>query len=123
MKFDLMAIILMIIAIAVGQWAGSYLIVYIGSLGGGIVGSLFVGLIIYVIYTFAAKGKFTFVNALIFAMLIYAANIMAAYASGLIGVGGGYLSLVIAGVFMALLWGWVGGKNAQKTSKLKAPKL
>ncbi|MGD0451202.1 MAG: hypothetical protein ABSA79_09145 [Candidatus Bathyarchaeia archaeon] len=121
MKFDLMAIILMIIAIAVGQFIGGYLVAYIGSIGGGIVGSLLTGLIVYVIYTFASKGKFTVGNAVIFAMLIYVANIIAAYASGLIGIGGGYLSLVIAGVFMALLWGWVGGKNAQP--KMKAPKL
>ena len=119
-KFDLMGIVLMIVAIAVGQFVGGYLIAYIGSIGGGIVGSLLVGLIIYVIYTFASKGKFGIVNAGIFAVLIYVANLIAAYVGTLIGVGGGYVTLIIAGVLMSFLWGWVGGKSV-KAGKMKSP--
>jgi hypothetical protein len=122
MKFHLMAIILMIIAIAVGQFLGGYLVPYLGSMGGGIIGSFVIGLVIYVIYTFASKGKFGLVNAIIFSVLIYVANLVAAYASGLIGIGGGYMTLIISGVLMAFLWGWVGGKNV-KGGKIKAPKL
>jgi hypothetical protein len=122
-KFDLMAVILMIIAIAVGQFLGTYLIAYLGSIGGGIIGSLLVGLLIYVIYTFASKGKFGVVNAIIFAALIYVANLIAAYASGLIGIGGGYMTLIIAGILMAFLWGWIGGKSAKSGKAVKALKI
>lgn len=119
-KFDLMGIVLMIVAIAVGQFGGGYLTAYLGDIGGGVVGSLLVGLIIYGIYTFASKGKFTVTNAVIFSVLIYVANIVAAYLGTYIGVGGGYVTLIIAGVMMSFLWGWVGGKSA-KTGKLKSP--
>lgn len=118
--FDLMGIVLMIVAIAVGQFVGGYLIAYIGNIGGGIVGSLIVGLIIYAIYTFASKGKLGIANAVIFSVLIYVANIVAAYLGTFIGVGGGYVTLIIAGIFMSFLWGWVGGKSA-KAGKLKSP--
>jgi hypothetical protein len=119
-KFDLMGIVLMIVAIAVGQFIGGYLIAYLGDIGGGIVGSLLVGLIVYGIYTFASKGKFGVVNAAIFSVLIYVANLVAAYLGTFIGVGGGYVTLIIAGVLMSFLWGWVGGKSA-KAGKLKSP--
>ena len=112
-----MAIVLMIIAIAVGQFLGGYLIPYLGSMGGGIVGSLVIGLVIYAIFTFASKGKFGIVNAVIFTVLIYVANLVAGYASGMIGIGGGYLTLIISGVVMSLLWGWIGGKSG----KVKVP--
>ena len=119
-RFDLMGIVLMIVAIAVGQFVGGYLVAYIGDVGGGIVGSLIVGLIVYAIYTFASKGKFTVANAVIFSVLIYVANLVAAYLGTFIGVGGGYVTLIIAGVLMSFLWGWVGGKSA-KNGKLKSP--
>lgn len=115
-SFDLMGIVLMIIAIAVGQFVGSYLVQYLGSLGGGIIGSLAVGLVIYVIYTFVSKGKFGIANAVIFSVLIYVANLIAGYISTIIGIGGGYMTLILAGITMSLLWGWVGGKSA-KTGK------
>jgi len=125
MKFDLMGIVLMIIAIAVGQFVGSYLVGYMGGLGAGIIGSLAVGLIIYVIYSFVSKGKFTVMNAIIFSILIYVANLVAGYVSTLIGIGGGYITLIVAGVVMSLLWGWVGGKAAigKGGKALKAPKI
>jgi len=118
-SFDLMGIVLMIVAIAVGQFAGGYLVPYLGQYGAGILGSLAVGAVIYVIYTFISKGKFTLKNLALFAILIYVANIIAGYVSTMIGIGGGYMTLLLGGIFMSFLWGWVGGKNAK--SKVKSP--
>jgi len=118
-SFDLMGIVLMIVAIAVGQFAGGYLVPYLGQYGAGILGSLAVGAVIYVIYTFISKGKFTLTNLALFAILIYVANIIAGYVSTMIGIGGGYMTLLLGGIFMSFLWGWVGGKNAK--SKVKSP--
>jgi hypothetical protein len=123
MKFDLMGIVLMIIAIAVGQFIGSYLVGYLGGLGGGIIGSLIVGAVIYVIYTFATRGKFTLVHLIIFSILIYVANLVAGYFSVLFGLGGGYITLIIAGVLMAFLWGWVGGQGKGKKTKIDGIKI
>lgn len=122
MKIDLMAVLVMIIAIAVGQFIGGYLMPYLGGLGGGILGSFIVGLIIYGIYALATKTKLTITGGVIFSILIYVANLIAGYAGTLIGITSGYMTLIIAGLVAALLWGWVGGKNA-KSGKLKTPKL
>jgi hypothetical protein len=112
MKFDFMGIIFMIVAIALGQLLGGYLQVYLGSLGGGLVGTLLVGFLAYLIYTFLTKGKFGVVSALIFTVLIYIANLAAGYVDGMLGFGGGLLTLVLSGGIASLLWGWIGGKTA-----------
>jgi hypothetical protein len=119
MKFDLMGIVFMIVAIAIGQLLGGYLTSYLGSLGGGLAGTFIVGFIVYVIYTFMTKGKFGIMSALIFSVLIYIANMAAGYVDGMIGIGGGVLTLVITGLIASLLWGWIGGKTASKSGALK----
>ena len=115
-----MAVLVMIVAIAVGQFLGSYLLAYLGTLGSGIAGSLIVGVVIYAIYTFATKAKFGIVNAVIFTILIYVSNLAAGYVAGWIGITTGYMTLIIAGVFAAFLWGWVGAKPSKAAKgKLK----
>lgn len=113
-----MAVLVMIVAIGVGQFLGTYLLAYLGTMASGIVGSLIVGLIIYAIYTFATKAKFGLVPAVIFTVLIYVSNLVAGYAATLIGITSGYMTLIIAGVIAAFLWGWVGAKPS-KATKLK----
>lgn len=119
MKFDFMGIVMMIIAIALGQLLGGYLTVYLGDWGAGIAGTLIVGVIIYLIYTFLTKGKIGIVNALIFSVLIYVSNLIAAYVDGMVGLSGGLLTLVVSAVVASLLWGWIGGKGAGKSRALK----
>jgi hypothetical protein len=117
--FDVWGIILMIIAVALGQFIGGYLTGYLGSLGGGIVGSLLIGIICYVIYMFLSGGKWSLMGAILFTVLIYVANMIAAYVDSAFGLGGGVLTLVITGFLASLLWGWVGGRGkASKTPKL-----
>lgn len=121
-KFDLIGIIIMIIAIAIGQFVSSgWLIPMLGSIAGGIIGSAITGLVIYAIYTFLTGGRFGLMNAIIFIVVVYVANLLAGYVAAFFGAGSGYISLVVAGVFASFLWGWVGGKQAKKTA-LK-PKL
>lgn len=119
MKFDLMGIVFMIVAIALGQLLGGYLAVYLGSLGGGLAATFLTGFLAYVIYTFLTKSKFGIVPALIFTVLIYIANMVAGYVDGMIGLGGGILALVITGFVASLLWGWIGGKYASKSRAIK----
>jgi uncharacterized membrane protein YfcA len=119
MKFDLMGIVFMIVAIALGQFLGGYLSGYLGSLGGGLAGTFVVGFLAYLIYTFLTKAKFGITNALIFTVLIYVANMAAGYVDGMIGLGGGILTLVMTGFLASLLWGWIGGRSARKSGALK----
>jgi hypothetical protein len=111
MKFDLMGIIFMIIAIALGQLLGSFLEGYIGSLGSGLLSTFIVGFLAYVIYTFLTKAKFGVTNALIFTVLIYVSNLIAGYVGGFIGLSGGIVTIVVTALFASLLWGWIGGRS------------
>jgi hypothetical protein len=119
MKFDLMGICMMIVAIALGQFLGGYLTGYLGSLGGGLAGTFLVGFVVYVVYTFLTKGKFGITSALIFSVLIYVSNLAAGYVDSMIGLGGGVLTLVMTGFIASLLWGWIGGRKAGKGRGLK----
>lgn len=118
MKFDFMGIIFMIIAIAIGQFLSGYLAEYLGSLSAGIAGTLITGVIVYLIYTLITHGKIGVMNAVIFSVLIYISNLIAAYVGEMIGLSGSMLSLVVAGFIAALLWGWIGGKSAGKRLKI-----
>lgn len=109
-----MGIIMMIIAIFVGQWLGSFLIGYLGSLGSGIVGTFLIGLVCYFIYTLLVKGKFKLMGAVVFAVLVWLAGFVAQYVDSMLGLGGGIFLTVITGVIASLLWGWVGGKFGGK---------
>lgn len=114
-----MGIVMMIVAIALGQLLGGYLTGYLGSLGGGLAGTFIIGFLVYVIYTFLTKGKFGITSALIFTVLIYIANMAAGYVDSMVGLGGGILTLVLTGFIASLLWGWIGGKTAAKRGALK----
>jgi hypothetical protein len=118
-KFDLMGIVFMIVAIAMGQLLAGYLSSYLGSLGGGLAGTFIMGFLGYVIYTFLTKAKFGITSALVFTVLIYVANLIAGYVDMYVGLGGGILSLVVTGLVASLLWGWIGGKTAGKRGALK----
>ena len=121
MKFDIMGIVFMIVAIALAQFVSPFLAGYLGSLGGGIAGVFIVGLIAYVAYTFLTKGKFGIMGAVIFAVLIYVASMIAAYVDGMLGLGGGVLTLILTGFVASLLWGYIGGKSGKsgKLARLK----
>jgi hypothetical protein len=121
--FSVWGIIMMILAVALGQLLGGYLVEYLGSLGGGIVGSLVVGLACYAIYTLLTSGAWGIMPAVLFAVIIYVANLAAAYVDTMFGLGGGIITLVVTGALASLLWGWVGGKGKGKGKPLKLGKL
>lgn len=109
----------MIVAIWLGTFIGAGLSGVIG-LGGGIVGSFIVGFIVYLIYTLLHGGKIVLMQGLIFAILVYVAQIIAGLIGGYTGLGGGLVGLGITGFVLAMLWGWFGGKKGSvKGSALK----
>jgi hypothetical protein len=125
MKFDFLAIVMMIIAVAVGQIAGGYIESVAGSVLpvtgflGALVGILAVGFAIYFVYTLATGGKLNLMMGVIFSFIVYVANIIAGYIASFTGFGGGLLSLVIVGVVASFIWGWVGGKGKSVKAPLK----
>lgn len=124
MKFDIFAIVIMIVAIALGQLLGGYLISMLGdaSWAGGLTGSIIIGLCCYAVYTFATGGQFGIMPALLFSIIIYGANLVAGYVNEMMGLGGGVITLVVTGLVASIAWGYIGGQKQGK-SKISLPKL
>lgn len=114
MKFNIWGIVLMIVAIIAAQFIGEFLIPYLGSSGGGLIGSFLIGAIAYAVYTLLSGGKFRLMSMIVFAVLVYVSNLIAGYVGGMLGLSAGYISLALAGVVMSFLWGWVGARFGGK---------
>lgn len=110
-KFDIMGIVLMGIACWLGTIGGAMLAGMIG-LGGGLIGALVVGFIIYAIYTLLTGGKLKIFSGLIFAVLVYIAQIITGVLAGTTGLGGGLIGFFFTAVILSFLWGWFGGRGA-----------
>ena len=121
MKLNIMAFVMMIVAIAVGNVAGGFLLDVVGgTIGGTIIGTLLVGFVCYAVYTLVTKGKFNLTGGLLFAVLVFVASLVAGYMGDYLALGAGDLVLyVITGAIMAVLWSWIGGKaSSGKKGKL-----
>jgi hypothetical protein len=116
-KFSIMGIVLMVIAIVAGQYLGTFLTPYLGSLSGGITGALLIGVLSFFVFALLTGTKMTIMGAIIFAVLIYAANMIAAYIAGTFGFGSGVITLVLTSSLASILWGWFGAKG--KSSRLR----
>jgi len=108
----------MMLAIWLGTFIGSGIAVFLGF-AGGIIGSLIVGAIIYVVYCFATGRKIVLWAGVIFAVLMWIAQILAGMVSGATGLGGGLIGLLVTAVIMSFLWGnfgtkWSGTKGSRR---------
>lgn len=123
MKFDLVGIVIMIIAIAVGQYVSAYLGGLFG-IAGGFVGSLLTGAIVYLIYTLCCSGgKLGATNAVLFIVLLYIAQFASAYVASAVGVASGWLTLILTGIIVSFALGYIGekrnsGQGLKQKSKL-----
>ena len=121
MKLNIMAFVMMIVAIAVGKIAGGFLLDVVGgTIGGTIIGTLVVGFVCYIIYNLVTRGKFNLTSGLLFAVLVFVAELVAGYAGSYLALGTGDLILyAITGAIMAILWSWIGGKSASGSKRGK----
>lgn len=106
MRFNLMGIILMALAIWLGTIVGSSVASMTGF-AGGLVGALVVGFVIYVIWALVTGQKIGLMNGVIFAVLVYLANIISAFIFGAVGIGGGIIGYFVTAVVLSLLVGWI----------------
>lgn len=116
-RFDVFGIVLMAIAIALGNMVGGWIAGWIGF-AGGIIGVFIVGAVIYLVYMMISGGKIEIMGAIIFSVLIYVAQLLAGILGGFVGVGGGIVTLIITAVLVSLLWGWFGGKQTKAPIKI-----
>lgn len=130
MKFNLFGIVLMFLAIGLGSMAGNALAGWIG-LAGGIIGTIITGLAVYVIYAFLSGMPLKLVAGIIFAIMVWLANMIAGLVHGWTGLGGGIIGLGISAVIMSFVWGSFGagiagtgqtGAVGQSTSTKKSSK-
>lgn len=114
MRFDIMRIIFMMVAIWLGTLVGAMVTGMIGF-GGGIIGTIIVGFIIYAIYSLITGSKIKLMNGAIFAAIVWIAQMLAGIIGGFTGLAGGIIGLFFTAVLSSLLWSWVG------TDEGKAP--
>lgn len=108
----------MALAIGLGSIVGNALASMIGF-AGGIIGSLITGFIIYVIYAFISGMPIKLFSGIIFAIMVWLANMLAGWIHGWTGLGGGIIGYLISAVILSFLWGnWGKGMAGQSTKKI-----
>jgi len=105
-KFNIMGIIFMVIAIALGTMLGSLIAGWIGF-AGGLAGIFITGFVVYLIYAFMSGQKINIITGLIFAGLVWVSGIITGMVSGAVGIGGGLIGLFIQAIVLGFLAGYV----------------
>lgn len=120
-KFNIMGIVLMMVAVGVGSFFGASVASWFG-MAGGLIGSLIVGFIVYAIWAILSGAKIKLWAGLIFAIMVWLANLLASAIQGATGFGGGILGLGIVAIIASFLWanfgaGMAGQATIGKTKK------
>lgn len=122
-QFNIMSIIFMMIAIGLGTLFGSPLAGIFGFTG-GIIGAILVGLVIYAIWAVLSGQKLNMWQGIMFAILVWLANIISGVIQGATGFGGGIIGLAVTALIVSFLWGYFGSGGSASliaTGKQKKP--
>lgn len=112
MKFDIMGIVLMMVAIWAGTFIGNMVAGMVGF-AGGLVGAIIIGFVVYLVWTLLNGGKIDLMNGVMFSVLVYLAQLIQNILSGVIGFGGSIVGLFFSAVILSFLVGAVlGTKDA-----------
>lgn len=106
MKFNIMGIVFMMIAIALGTMVGSWVGGMVG-LAGGLIGVFVVGIAVYAIYALLRGEKLNIMTGLIFAGLVWISGLISGLVAGATGLGGGLIGLAIQAIILGFLAGYV----------------
>lgn len=113
-KFDIMSIIFMMIAITLGSLIGSMVAGWLGF-AGGIIGTVLVGFITYAIYCFLRGQKIVLWSGVIFSVMVWLANMIGGAVTGATGFGGGLIGLAMTALILSFLWGYFGKGTSTKS--------
>ena len=108
MKFDIMGIILMMVAIAGGTFGGNMVAGMIGF-SGGLIGAIIVGFVVYLVWTLINGRKIDLMDGILFSVLVYLAQMIQNMLSSYIGFAGGIIGLFFSAVILSFLVGAVLG--------------
>ena len=125
MRFNIMGIIFMMVAIWLGTMIGSSVAAMLGF-AGGIIGAIVVGFMVYIVWALISGQRINLMNGVIFAVLVYIAQLISGMIFGVTGWGGGIIGYFITAFILSFLWGWIGRGSAKtlgistgKTSKTR----
>ena len=106
------------LAIGFGSIVGNMLAGIIG-LAGGIIGTLITGFVVYLIYALMSGMSIKLFAGIVFAIMVWLANMLAGLISGWTGFGGGIIGYLISAVILSFLWGnWGAGMAGQSTTSI-----
>jgi len=112
MKFDIMGILLMMVAIWGGTFIGNMVAGMIGF-AGGLIGAIIIGFVVYLVWTLINGRNIELMDGVLFAVLVYLAQMIQNMLSGVIGFGGSIIGLFFSAVILSFLVGAVlGTKDA-----------
>lgn len=117
MVFDVMQIVFMAISIILGNFAGAFLGGIIG-IGGAIIGTVIVGVVIYYIFSMLSGQKTMVMGAILFGVCNYISTIITGYVGTMTNLQGGIIAIFAQALFLSILWGYLGGK-AQPSGTVK----
>ncbi|RLG42993.1 MAG: hypothetical protein DRN81_07425 [Thermoproteota archaeon] len=120
MRFNIMGIIFMMVAIWLGTMIGSSVAAMLGF-AGGIIGAMVVGFMVYIVWALIAGQRINLMNGVIFAALVYIAQLIASMIFGATGWSGGLIGYFITALILSFLWGWI-GRGSAKTSGIATGK-
>ena len=112
MRFNIMGIIFMMIAIWLGTMIGSSVAAMLGF-AGGIIGAFVVGFMVYIVWALISGQRINLLNGAIFAVLVYIAQLISGIIFGATGWGGGIIGYFITALILSFLWGWMGRGSAR----------
>lgn len=120
-----MGIIFMMVAIWLGTMIGSSVASMLGF-AGGIIGAIVVGFMVYIVWALISGQRINLMNGVIFAVLVYIAQLISGMIFSATGWGGGIIGYFMTAFIMSFLWGWIGrgsaktlGISTDKTSKTR----
>lgn len=106
----------MAVAIWLGTFIGAGIASFLGF-AGGLLGAIIVGFIMYIIYTLLTGGKINLYKGIIFAVVVWIAQMVSGVIGGKMGLTGGLLGLLVTAFIASFLWGWFGGRGAVAGTK------
>lgn len=113
MKFDIMSLVFMVIAITVGNVLGPMLGGYIGF-GGGLIGAFISGLLVFVVYALLSGAPMKLMSAVIFAVAVYASVLVTGYVTAYFGFLTGIFATFAQAVILSLIWSFIAPKESAK---------
>lgn len=103
MKFDVMGLVFMFVAIWVGNLLAPMLGGYIG-LTGGLVGTFISGLCIYAVFCLVSGTKMSIFGAVLFSISVYISAIATGYISGYFGFITGMVAVLVQACVLSLIF-------------------